>query len=414
MQKPRTRFLALLLGAIPASAFLWAVYPHLIEKPVDSVQFVDVGPSIDELSEFLATSEKALIGMPRGKAGHLLLTEPVMLGVFGSRNREFVYDPLTYFRRRAFLNRRVPWAEHPDGEFYFITNSLGLRDHEELSRERPWRRVLVTGDSHTDGVCNNEESFPNRLEVHLREGAPGRSFESLNAGVGGYSFYNYLGAYDRYQEFGLDAVVVGVYGGNDFYEILAPSLLFAGEKRRTWEAYGDQLKQAQRLDSASVSQGYMGCAFFHHNPDLIQWAESVSIKAMLQLQRQCQRDQVDLIVVYIPPAYDVPSYQFSEVRAEVREVLELTEEDLAVAGKQADGLLGSLREAGATVLDMRSLFRDAKHRLYWEKDLHISIEAHDLIARELAPLLEVSRDRNHERRARETAEMKRHRERRRK
>jgi hypothetical protein len=96
-----------------------------------------------------------------------------------------------------------------------------LTPEEVRGLQQPALRILVTGDSHTDGVCNNSESFTNLLEAELSAAHPGEAIEALNAGKGAYSFYNYLGVLERLLPLRPDVFVVAVYGGNDFVESLA-------------------------------------------------------------------------------------------------------------------------------------------------------------------------------------------------
>jgi hypothetical protein len=77
-------------------------------------------------------------------------------------------------------------------------------------------RVLVTGDSHTEGVCTNAESFTHLLEGALADARPGAAVEAINSGLSGYNLYNYLGVLEKGRALGPDVFVVTVYGGNDF------------------------------------------------------------------------------------------------------------------------------------------------------------------------------------------------------
>ncbi len=107
------------------------------------------------------------------------------------------YDAWSYFRHKPSQRLRLPLAEHDGGSFECSTNSLGLREDAELAAARPDLRILVTGDSHTDGVCENRESYANRLEASLLVDRPGKCVEVLNAGTGGFSFHNYLGVLEK-------------------------------------------------------------------------------------------------------------------------------------------------------------------------------------------------------------------------
>ena len=69
------------------------------------------------------------------------------------------------------------------------TNSHGMRERE-LPIEKPdsVRRIVVLGDSYTFGFgVRAHRAYPRVLEELLNERSPGRRFEVLNFGVGGYS-----------------------------------------------------------------------------------------------------------------------------------------------------------------------------------------------------------------------------------
>ena len=55
----------------------------------------------------------------------------------------------------------VTLAEHASGAFRFRTNNLGLRRDTDTSVQKPpdLVRVLLLGDSQTDGYVDNEETF---------------------------------------------------------------------------------------------------------------------------------------------------------------------------------------------------------------------------------------------------------------
>ena len=87
------------------------------------------------------------------------------------------------------------------------------------------RRVVVLGDSHTDGYVDNAESFATVLEARLRERlGPSDVVEVLNAGVVGYSpAQEYLWYAVRGVALAPDVVVLVLYAGNDVSELADPS-----------------------------------------------------------------------------------------------------------------------------------------------------------------------------------------------
>ena len=101
------------------------------------------------------------------------------------------------------------------------TNNLGFREDEDTQENKPANtiRVLVTGDSHIDGVVYNSESFPNLLESRLNADYGSERFEVINGGVGYYGPQHYLGFLRKYAFLRPDMFIVVVYSGNDFQDV---------------------------------------------------------------------------------------------------------------------------------------------------------------------------------------------------
>lgn len=135
----------------------------------------------------------------------------------GTRTLSFARpDPTLGSIHQADFAQRYGWPEHPDGYLTIATNNLGLRE-DDPTKDQPApgvRRVLALGDSQTDGLVNNDESWPNVLE--RTAGTPAEPWEVLNAGVTGHQPGQY---YDWWRQFGRqlepDLVLVGYYLGND-------------------------------------------------------------------------------------------------------------------------------------------------------------------------------------------------------
>lgn len=115
---------------------------------------------------------------------------------------EWALEPFTHYRPITGLFARdadLGWRLRPSvreiwGDQMVETNSLGLRG-PELTREKPegTKRVLFLGDSVTFGFrAPFRSTFPSLAGERLREG--GRHVDVINAGVGGYSPWQY----DRY------------------------------------------------------------------------------------------------------------------------------------------------------------------------------------------------------------------------
>lgn len=85
----------------------------------------------------------------------------------------FRLDPVAMLVPRPDLDEHWFWPEHPAGGFRLHTNADGFRKDVPTRAEPPDLRVLVTGDSHTFGLVDNGESYPNLLEECLAAARPG-------------------------------------------------------------------------------------------------------------------------------------------------------------------------------------------------------------------------------------------------
>jgi len=92
-----------------------------------------------------------------------------------------VSDPVLHHRLRVNAVQTVVGGE-------FRTNSLGLRDREYPTVKPPGvMRILMLGDSFTEGAGLAAELTVPRLLEGLLNGRCGRAFEVVNAGMGSYS-----------------------------------------------------------------------------------------------------------------------------------------------------------------------------------------------------------------------------------
>ncbi len=298
------------------------------------------------------------------------------------------------------LKFRMAFPEHPAGGIDFVLNSRSMREDDEPLPTRPALRVLVAGDSHTDGVCANEESFANLTEValellaHAESEANGlrfdpQSIEVLNAGKGSHSFFNYLGVLERNLDLKPDLFVVAVYGGNDFDEVLTAWHHFfnRGARPPGIDKYPDEFLRALRLSKAAMSQALSSIKYFDVNPDQFAIAVQAATDVCEQIQTLCRERGIRLFMVYLPARCDVePTNPDLNLDALMRE-LKLTPAALKHTDKLADAWLERLATLGVETLDMRPAFRRADHSVYWNTDWHINLAGHQHVARALVKAL---------------------------
>ena len=129
-------------------------------------------------------------------------------------------DSLAGHFHKPNVTRDIKWPEHPLGKIVMKTNNMGFRCDESTGIKKPEGtiRILITGDSHTDGVIYNSESVAARLEELLKKQQPGKDFEALNAGNGYFGPQNFLGVYRKFSSLESDIFIVIIYTGNDFLD----------------------------------------------------------------------------------------------------------------------------------------------------------------------------------------------------
>lgn len=313
--------------------------------------------------------------------------------LFVMHKNSFAFDPEVYFRYRPGMDERIGWPEHPDGAFLRRTNSLGLREDSDEDFRDADLRLLVTGDSHTDGVCNNSESFPSLLEDELEAAVPGRRVVALNTGVVGYSFYNYLGVLEEALAGAHgarpDVFVVAVYGGNDFLEALRPQHHFRGTHlppRRS--SYWDRIEQAKRVSTTALAQGLNQVAYFVEQPDQVEVALEAARAVLGEIVKRCREHDIRLCIVHIPPAFELPLEGTRPGLQKALDVLEIQPGDVDLSARLEQVMAGHLEALGVDYIDLRERFLSSGESCYWRSDLHLDLSGHRLVAEAVCELLE--------------------------
>lgn len=304
------------------------------------------------------------------------------------------WDPVQYFRYKPHLEERIPFPQHAGGEYVRRTNDDGYREDHDTPRPRPDVFVLATGDSHTDGIGENSESWANQLERLLAASRPGASVEVLNAGVQNYSFYHYLASVERALPLGPDVVVTLCYGGNDFVEVLLLHHMFQHtvQPRRTRE-YWDGLRKLDGVHAPELTQVLYEALYFQRFPDEVERSLSAAAATCAEIQKVCAQRGVTWIFAYLPTAYCLPWPELAQERAADLVALGLSENDLAVVHRLADHLLAILRDRGVTVVDLREplgeMAQAGEKRPYWD-EFHIDVRGQALVAEWLRPSVEAA------------------------
>jgi lysophospholipase L1-like esterase len=392
----RARATALAIGLALAALVAW---PFLRARHQDGAGApgITVEGNLAAIDAFLA--ERARSGpapLPPGPGPHLVrepVPEDVAVRLFPQlvlSKRGVEYDERCYYRYRPRLRRVIPFAERPEGEWVFRTNSAGLREDVELAERRPDLRVVVAGDSQTEGVCSNDESWPNLLEAGLARAAPGRRVEVLNTGKAGYHVYNYLGVLEKYLELEPDLFVVGLYGGNDFAEAMILHHYFRRTPRPSCERC-DRDAMLEVRDDQTVgyhTQALRQVQTFRHHPEEREAALEAALATVAECARLCSERGIGFLLVHLPPMVDAQPRFLGPDLDRALEVYGLARPDLAVSGELADRVLAFAASKGAATTDLREVFAKVERQLYWNRDHHLSVAGNHVVAGVLVPRVE--------------------------
>lgn len=383
MSRSRQRILAVLLATLLGALAVLLVL-RLRPQRVTSVRLFDNTATVQALLEERARQAAPDSGDPCQIAP---LDRTTVEQLWSTGPGGFEYDPQLYYRRQGGLDYFEAWPEHAGGGFRCRTSPEGWREDWDVMPDHHDLLVVVTGDSHTDGMCENSESFANRLEAALRERHPGRAIEVLNTGLTGYSFYNYLGALQKLLPLHPDAFVVATYGGNDFLDMLKPwhCLHNTAPPPRSPE-FWRRLHEAESVSGNAVAQALNQLLYFQSYPDQAELAQQAVECVTREIERICREQGIALWYVYIPPGFSTEG-ELEPTIAEAQRRLQLTNSDLHSYDRLADRLQAQTRTLGIPLVDLRESLRGHVGEYYW-KDLHINVRGHQLIADQLLPLVE--------------------------
>jgi len=336
-----------------------------------------------------------------------------------------------------------PVPEHPRGYIEIVRNAESCREDAATPLEKPagMQRVLTLGDSHTDGMCFNDENLASCLEQATAQFPVSGRIEGVNAAFGPSSPYQQLWAYEQvYRRFQPDVLVVVYYAGNDLLELLrdddrvhlerrdgqfvhAEPTAAADVTRTThprWEAfrqffrdrstiyaaltdipqlrrlarrtvsdtYRERLERALENHSAPVWQGLNQAYLFKHQPARRE-AAAEQLRFVLDRFRQVtSEDGTQFTLVILPTLRMIQPDIDSQGLAESIETLELSPDDLAADDQACELALQLAAELGIRHLDLREPFRvasqaDPQHPLYYRFDHHLTPRGQ----REIAKLL---------------------------
>lgn len=299
-------------------------------------------------------------------------------GDFLTRETDYyVPDALAGHVHKPYAKREYAWAEHEKGKIVFRTNNLGFREDEDTEVTKPEHtvRVLVTGDSHTDGVVYNAESFPNLLEQKLNSTPGASEFEVINGGTGYYTFQNYAGFLRKYLYLKPDYFIVTVYTGNDFMEAVAAAAK-SGRLAVPSTPFWYRLK-LRLAPEPLVSQALNQIIYFKTSPQMKEEALEIARRQLKEIRDTCLENNIRLVVVFLPTKLDVEDR--SRLQG-IKNSFGLTDAEANVNRELTVSLTGWLERQSVKCLDMTPYMSGKSDSLFWEKDYHLNVKGHKSVA----------------------------------
>ena len=294
----------------------------------------------------------------------------------------YVTDSLTGHYHSPNYKLNYVWEEHPNHQFEKQTNNFGfVKTNATLEKkDSNMFRILVTGDSHLDGVINNHESFPSLLENHLNSKFPTIKTEVLNGGVGFYSFVNYAGLYKKFKFLKPDVFIVSVYTGNDFIEAI---LYDPGNKKilpalqTFWYRLAKLVFQIKTNLASTQSTNQL--LFFKLFPSKEDIALTIAKKYFLEINQLCLQNNTKLLVVFLPTKIDAEKNfrQNLETKSGWNDTVLNTSKNLTTR------LNNWLKKQNIRSINTVPNLSDNPLKLFYDSDQHLNVNGHFMLENEI-------------------------------
>jgi RNase H-fold protein (predicted Holliday junction resolvase) len=295
-------------------------------------------------------------------------------------------DSLTGHFHKPNVTRDFKWPEHPLGKVIMKTNNLGFRSDAttEIEKAEGTIRIIITGDSHTDGVIYNSESVASRLEEMLREKYPEKKFEALNAGNGYFGPQNYFGVYRKFLSLKPDVFTVIIYTGNDFLD----GIRIETENDRLSvparsDNYYEDLWKVDKLYSGFTGQFLNQVKFFKSYPQFTETAMKIMKDNLEKIDIICKKNNTRFLIVLLPSKIDTEAQTDSTRISEVFRIMNYDQQDVIENKKMTENLSALLAEKQIPFVDLFSSFKSSEKELFWKADYHVNHLGHEEMAKQI-------------------------------
>jgi len=290
------------------------------------------------------------------------------------------YDSTAMFVHKPNIKVYENWGK-PNQKFNGErrTNNLGFREDQDiLEKKENEYRILVTGDSHTDGALRyNNQSFINVWETHLNQLDSATVYNGINGGTAYYTFRNYLGFIQKYSYLKPDIYLINIFTGNDFRE----TFLYEDSRTSFSTIYKNlNLRVKKRIVTFGakkfpLTQGIDQTLYFKSFPDDKEKALAIAQKYLLAIKKVCEKENIKLIVTLLPSKTETNT-NFKE---EIKSNYNISEKDINANLQLTNSLIGWLNTEAIENYNLTPVLEQATEKVFWDHDLHINDNGHRLI-----------------------------------
>lgn len=251
------------------------------------------------------------------------------------------------------------------------SNNLGLKN-KEINLYKNGRRILVFGDSFTEGVgAPNDSSYPRILE-NLLNFENKDKYEVVNCGLSGADIFSEYRLFaDKMLEYNPDLVML-TFNTTDIYEYS----IRGGFDRFKQNNIVEFRKPPwfEPLYAKSYLARFLIHSLFGYNysflrPDQVEESQKESLKeiscAIDSFQTLCTRENIDFRIIFHPLSFDWPECDVEEIKILIKycEQHNISFTDV----------FRCMKNSGINKKNYKTL--------YWPKDGHFNSKGYELMAR---------------------------------
>lgn len=260
------------------------------------------------------------------------------------------------------------------------TNNLGFREDDDIVAKRTNEyRVLVTGDSHTDGVLkHNPQSFINIWEKQLNAKDTLTYYNCINGGTGYYTFRNYLGFLKKYKNLQPDVYLINVFTGNDFREVP----MFEDDRTKVSNVFKNTFVRVRRKfykrekKLIPFTQGIEQTVYFNTFPSEKEKSLELAKQYMLAIKKLCEQENIKLIVTLLPSKLETNAV----FKDSIQSTFNLTDKEIQTNEILTNEFISWLDTENITNYNLKAPLSNTTEKVFWDQDLHINERGHELVA----------------------------------